>query len=336
MRTRLAALLLGLTCLTAGPAAATPYDDLPVGAPTTLPWWQHGRLHVGDTVIETKRNDIASRNGTTVVGSDADRRGGQPTTWSLVRGDRLAPLPMRAKADQPLISADGHWVAWLEVRAPRTDAYKRIERYRVVLYDARAHRVANTLRDRRLVAWEDGGNGIWIRTLSDSGRLLLTQGNDGVKVLSPRGVPVDFGGPGGSGLSVDGWPLGTTTFRGHSSRSVYGTVSRAGRFDEAGSFALSFAGLWSADGSGYAYEHDGAYAVRTLDGATVALDVPEDVDGLRVVGWESDTSVVLWSFDDWTAEMTSRLVRCSTTSGACEQVPDGPRSGRFATMASRY
>ncbi|MEI5673934.1 MULTISPECIES: hypothetical protein [unclassified Nocardioides] len=355
MLTRAAVLLLLVLAYLSGPVTgasaqdpgtAPSYDELPVGAPTTLPWWQAGRLHVGDTVLRTRRSDIVSRGGTTLVATGEEDRLGRDTRWFLVQGSRLRKLPMHTRAQQPLVSADGRWIAWREVRAPRTDAYERFERYRVVLYDVRRHRVANRFRDRRLVEWEDGGNGIWLRTLSNRGRLVLSRGSDGVQVLSPRGRPVRFRGPQvGNGVEPDGWPGGTTVYRSRSETSVYGEVRRNGRFTRVGRTTAPFSGLWSTRGSGYAYEVDGydadgdrtsSYRVRPLRGATVRLRVPADDHGFRVVGWETDEDLVLWSFDDGSEAPASRLVRCSATSGACERVTGGPRDDAPATMSSRY
>jgi hypothetical protein len=313
------------------------YDSLPVGAPTTLPWWQRGRLHVGDVVISTRLNDISSRDGTTVVASDEDRRFGRPTVWFLVDGTELQQLPMLANAARPLISANGHWIAWLEVRARDTDRYRRIERYRVVVYNVRRQRIANHFRDRRLVEWEDGINGIWLRTLSNGGRLVFSRGSDGVQVLSPHSGPVPFGGPQiGNGVSPDGWPRGTTVFRSNTETSLYGSVDRNGRFDTAGRFTVSFSGLWSADGATYAYTDDDTpdltYWTRTLDNVSTQLSAPTDVRGFGIVGWESTDAVILWHFDDYSSQPTSQLIRCFATTSACEQVPDGPKPTATATM----
>ena len=352
MLTRLAALVVGLACVSGGAVAATTdatrpgkatttFDDLPVGVPTTLPWWQRGRLHLGDTVIRTRRSDLASRNGTTVVAVGEDRRMGEPTKWFLVDGKRLERLPMRTRVDQPLISADGRWLAWQEVRARRTAAYRRIERYRVVIYNVQRQRIASRFRDRRLVAWEDGINGIWLRTLSNDGRLVFHQGSGGVKVMSPRARPVRFRGPQvGNDVDLDGWPSGTTVFRSRSDTSVYGVVGRDGSFDRTGRFADPFSGLWSANGSAYAYTNDGTedttYWIRPLDGEALQLDAPSDVSEFRIVGWESADSVILWYSNDYSSTPKSRLVRCSATSGACERVPGGPKARAWASMPSRY
>lgn len=313
------------------------YDSLPVGASTMLPWWQRGRLHVGDIVIKTRLNDISSRAGTTVVATDEDRRLGRPTVWFLVDGTELQQLPMLANADRPLISANGHWIAWLEVRAPDTDRYRRIERYRVVVYNVQRQRIARHFRDRRLVEWEDGINGIWLRTLSNSGRLVFSRGSDGVQVLSPRSGPVLFGGPQlGNGVTLDGWPRGTTVFRSNADASVYGAVHADGSFERAGRFTVSFSGLWSADGATYAYaDYDTAdltYWARTLDDVSTQLGTPSDVREFGIVGWESTDAVILWHFDDYSNEPTSHLIRCFATTSACEQVPDGPKATAPATM----
>lgn len=353
MVTRAVALILVLAFVSGGAVAARAedapragdgptYDELPVGASTTLPWWQRGRLHLGETVIQTRRSDIVSRNGTTVVAISEDRRLGGPAMWYLVEGDRQEQLPMETRGHQPLVSADGRWLAWKEVRAERTDAYRRIERHRVVVYDVERQAIANSFRDRRLVGWEDGINGIWLRTLSNRGRLVLHQGSDGVKVLSPRGRPARFGGP-HTDLGAepdDGWPRGTTVYRSRTGTSEYGRVARNGSFALVGSFTVSTVGLWSANGGGYAYTdydtEDPTYWVRSLDGESVQLSTPIDVSEFRIVGWESADAVVLWHFDNYSGTPASQLVRCSTTTGACERVPGGPKAGRRATMSSLY
>jgi len=343
----MAVLFIALVCLCGGAITANadpsagdpraPYDSLPVGAPTTLPWWQRGRLHVGDIVIQTRLNDITSRNGTTIVATDEDRRLGRPTIWFLVDGTQLQQLPMLANANRPLISANGHWIAWLEVRARKTDRYRRIERYRVVVYDVQRQRIANRFRDRRLVAWEDGINGIWLRTLSNRGRLVFSRGSDGVQVLSPHSGPVLFGGPRvGNGVSLDGWPRGTTVFRSNAEASLYGAVNADGSFERAGRFTASFSGLWSADGATYAYTDydtsDLTYWVRTLDEVSTQLSTPTDVREFGIVGWESTDAVILWHFDNYSSKPASQLLRCFASTGACEQVPDGPKATAPATM----
>jgi hypothetical protein len=343
----LAATLVVLAAGTGAAAGASPapgqpvndppitYADLPVGAPTTLPWWQAGRLHVGDAVIRTRRSEIVSSGGTTLVAGDMlstrpDAR------WYVVNRARLRALPART----PLVSANGRWIAWREVRAPETDAYRRVERYRVVVYDAVRRRVVNHFRDRRLVAWEDGINGIWLRTLSNQGRLVLHRGNDGVQVLSARGRPLRFGGPHvRNGATPDGWPRGTTVLRFGSDRSIFGHVRSDGGFDRVGGFTVSFSGTWSADGAHYVYGDYDSYDAesetfrsRPLHGPTVRLGTPVDAPYLRVVGWESSDAVVLWSHDQYGDERSSHLVRCFVDDGRCEQVPGGPDARSYATM----
>jgi hypothetical protein len=249
---------------------------------------------------------------------------------------------MKTRTEKPLVSADGRWLAWLEVRAHATHAYRRIERYRVVVYSVERRRIVASFRDRRRVAWEDGINGIWLRTLSNKGRLVLSQGSDGIKVLSPGGRLARFRGVRvGNGIDLDGWPRGTTVFRTQTETNLYGVVARDGTFDRAGRFTATFAGLWSADGRRYAYDDDApdgttTFWVRSLDGTRVQLQTPEDVPYLGVVGWESADAVILWHFDDYSKAPVSRLVRCSAVTGACEKVPHGPKAGAHATMPSRF
>ena len=64
--------------------------------------------------------------------------------------------------------------------------------------------------------------------------------------------------------------------------------------------------------------------------------VPIDVTDFRIVGWESADAVILCHFDNYGETRESQLVRCATSTGACERVPDGPKAGRRATMSSLY
>jgi hypothetical protein len=66
------------------------------------------------------------------------------------------------------------------------------------------------------------------------------------------------------------------------------------------------------------------------------LDTPQDAGEFDIVGWESADAVILWFWDDYSAVHTSQLVRCLSTTGACERVPGGPKPGSPATMAERY
>ena len=77
-------------------------------------------------------------------------------------------------------------------------------------------------------------------------------------------------------------------------------------------------GLWSPTGSAiaasrYDDEDEGTYWVTRIDsGTSVQLGVPVDLDHARILGWESDLSVVLRD--------RSRLIRCAIDTGDCERV----------------
>lgn len=342
-----AALLALLSCLLlpASPAGAgetaPDYASLPVGAPTALPWWEHGRLHVDGHTITTRRSEIDARGGTTLVARGVFDRPDLEAYWSIARGGHLARLPMKAKARTPFISADGRWVSWLELKAPRTDDSQRVEHYRGVIYDARAGRIVDTLRARRLVEWEDGVNALWWYGIDNTGRVLFEQGDDGFRIWRPGARLVKLRG---TQLkpddSTDGWPLGVTLERRRDQAGVYGTVGPRGVFHRVG--VMVHRGTWSPDGRAFWYYVDGderdappRFLVDNIDaGTTVELAVPAPFAwGYRMVGWESATSVILWEHIDYTpAEKVSRLVRCDVTSGACERVPGGPGRSLQATM----
>jgi hypothetical protein len=318
------------------PDAPVPtYDELPVGDPTTIPWWQDGRLHLGDMAIDTDRSGgIVSRNGTTIVNGrrwSSARRGAY---WFLVRGDHLVRLPMAERADSgPLMSADGAWIAWLEERPAAVETRRRWVRYRVVLFDVAQQAIVNAARDRRFVDREDAVNGVWLRTVSNDGTVVFTRGHDGRQALSSTGIPVDLLGPRiDEGRDVDGWPGGTSFYdRG---RTIYGTVGPDGTFVEVGRFRGAD-GQWSPDGTSFAHlemDRTAGLSVTTIDGKTADLGFPRDLTFATVVGWESDDAVVVWKQLALEDGEPTGLVRCFVSTQECEQVPDGPGAGSWATF----
>ena len=118
-------------------------------------------------------------------------------------------------------------------------------------------------------------------------------------------------------------------------------VGRDGSFDRKGRFADSFSGLWSADGSAYAYTNDDTedttYWIRPLDGEALQLDTPSDVSEFRIVGWESAASVILWYFNDYSSTPKSwlaALLRDQRRLRACTRRPEGWSVGQHAVSAT--
>lgn len=321
------------------------FDELPLGPATTLPWWQNGVLHVDGTKISTSFTRMDARNGTVVIGRGRGTRhsGGE---WYLVDGDQLDRLPTSGTTGRPLISANGRWVAWLEERATAITQYKDDTRYRAVIYDARAGTQIDVFHNRRKVAWEDGINAVWLHSIDNTGRLYFTLGHDGRRIWRPGRRPIPLTGASNDvGQVVDGWPRGITLERDQEETNdgVYGTVDRTGQFTAVGELLEPRTGFWSGKGEAYAYSRDEAagsetyWADRIDDGTSVQLGMPPyDGYGPQVIGWESAEAVILWLHQDWGDDRVSLLVRCDTTTGDCERVRGGPRTGSPATMPDRY
>jgi hypothetical protein len=317
--------------------------ELPEGPPTAAPWWQDGLLHLGATAIRTLDSSIVSRNGTTVVGRGGHGVGSR-SQWRLVVGDQLVPLPSTDRVRKPIVSADGRWVAWLDVRETRLDSGYGVDRDRLVVYDAVQHRVVRSLRDTRHVEWEDGVNGLDLREVNAAGAVMFGWGNKGVYYWAPGHRPQRLRHAPGSGSYslVDAWPQGLM-LRGPGRRDegALGTVSASGRFHQVDRLREPI-GLWSPAGSAFAYKLEGYpldtfWVDRLADRTSVQLGLPaEEGTTFYPVDWESDDAVVLWLDDEFGQSPISVLVRCQVTTGSCEQVPGGPVAGSRATMSSPY
>ena len=199
------AVLLVAALLPSGPAAAkglqpvpyaplpTSYAELPLGPPTSVAWWQDGVLHLGATTIRTRYRNIVARNGTTVVGGRWFVPGRTATAY-VVRGDSLVRLPITGYTRGPKVSADGHWIAWLDEHETRlSEDFDRV-RYRLVLYDATTGRVAAQHRETRRVEHSDGINGVSMFSVANTGQVLFTRGAAGAHVLAPGRHPVQVKG----------------------------------------------------------------------------------------------------------------------------------------------
>jgi hypothetical protein len=325
----------------AKPMHDVPYDplpasveELPQGGPMTLPWWQAGVLHLDGRTIETRFRRIAHRNGTTVVGKGSGYPGSRTEWYLAVRNKKLKPLVTRGTVRIPTISANGRWIAWLketELSEPEGELGGTDTLHELVVYDAQERKVVDTYRNRRTV-YDDGVNGMGMWGLDNRGRVALgINGQNyiwrpGHRLVMLKGRAYD------NYLDLDSWPRGIMQFARLQDAGLYGTVDRKGRFDKQG-LVRDIRGVWSADGG--AYVHRTAYGAfwvdRIDDGLRVQLGVPEfDYGGM--IGWESDTSVVVWGDDPDDDKDLADLMRCDAVTGDCERVPDGPVAGTAAEM----
>ena len=339
-RTLLAAVLVAAVALPAAPAEAgykpvpydplpTSYDQLPLGPATTLAWWQAGTLHAGGTTIRTRLRELAARAGTTVIGSGWSYPGRRSSAVVVRGGTTLVRLPIAGHIRGPEISADGHYIAWLDERETRIAEDRDRVRYRLVLYDAITYEVVADHRETRTVEREDGINSLSLISVANTGQVLFTRSAAGPYVLAPGRRPVKVKGHLPQLRDWDGWPLGITAFRSRagSDRGLFGTVSRRGRFHPVGTTSTGY-GKWSPFGDGFAFDIEGifknAYWVdRPGAGTSVQLGVPTDRESLHVVGWDGPGSVLLWDAES----ETSQFLRCDAATGACQRVEGGPVPG---------
>ena len=291
--TRLAAVaallaLLLAACEEGRPAAAPP-------APTTVPWWQDGVLHVAGAEIPTPLREIVYAGGTTLVGA-ADA---EASRWSLVRDGRLAPLVRARTRVDPVLSDDGSRIAWVRDTHSRQVAEQvYVVMSRVVAYDVATGRRAGPWSTHHRVQCCDAVGQLFVEEVVGDGSVVLARAYLGRMRWVPGADPVPLPGRGT-------WP-----------GSRDGLTSPDG-----GAVAL----LATDDGSRPPKEPRTVPWVRG-HGRPVRLDAQA---GARIVAWEDDAHVVLASGHP------VRFLRCTAATGACEQTADRPAAGRVWFPAYR-
>lgn len=301
--------VLGQTGLPGGhdravdPAPAPAGDAL--GRPLELPWWgaDDGQLHLGDAQVAVDATAILHAGRTTLVRTD-------PGAW--VRVDRGGPNPLGdgPVSGTPVIGADGT-VAWVE-GDPETG-------WSVVVSsatggsalslppDAEGSTAVGVLPDGRVVL------------RSADATELSTWDPDGQRIRPVTGLSaeaqVGLIGPRPGGLVA---PSPQTL--------VAGEVDDRNRFRALWETDGDGSGAWSGDGEQYAEAAAGGIRIATRAGATV---VPLEQGDLRVVGWESDSEVVVAQYlaED---EAVTGIWRCSVVELRCALVePSQPGTDAF-------
>jgi hypothetical protein len=308
-------------------------------APPTIPWWSHGRLHVGGRTIRTDDRRLVSRGGTTLIGSAS----GTHSHWSLVTAQGLRTL---VDADtgyvDPVPSADGSHVAWVTDRIlRRIDDFHTVMRFTVHDYDVE-HGSAATTSMVSHVACCDASGAIQVGGTDDDGTVVLWRDYDRVWLWHP-------GHPGRAWETVriadaervgDPWPDGLTwgTTGDEYGPAAYGTVTAHGSLRRVGRLPQLGGGLWSPHGSAYAFtrfDKGGIQPIRVWRGGhTRRLRAPE---GVQLVGWESPTSVivVLGGAGDGDLYPSAQPVRCDVATGACAKAGPVLRGFEFASPDGR-
>jgi hypothetical protein len=316
--------------------------ELPIGEPTAYPWWDDGVLHVGTTTIATPMRRILSRGGTTVVGR---RVGSAGAAWYLVDGDQLRPLASSRFPLDPVISPDGSTIAWADQLGYREQSrLTGRARYRVVVYDTARRRRIGTLNRTEHVVCCDAGGSLFILGITLDRQVLMTSLGRATFAWVPGQAPVRLRGRRGAQVESGGWPQGVTWQGGGYLFYLpgrYGTIDRRGRIHPVGTMPIDQLGVWSAEGTAFAYPGigDGSSPmkqplhhqwVRTIDSKdAVELRVPARPYS-SILAWESADEVIVELRQPYGHPAAAfrpgrvALLRCSAVSGDCERIADGP------------
>jgi hypothetical protein len=306
------------------------------GEPPRIPWWSRGLLHVDGRTIRTDDRRLVSRGGTTLVGSASETH----SHWSLVTARGLRTLVDAPTGYvEPVPSADGSHVAWVTERTlQKIDDFHYVIRFTVHDYDVAHGSSAVTSTDSH-VACCDASGSIRVGGTDDDGTVVLWRDDDRVWLWQP-GRPWQVVRIADAERMGDPWPEGLTwgTTDDEYGRAAYGTVTAAGSLHRVGRLPQLGGGLWSPDGSAYAFsgfDKSGIQPVRVWrEGRTRRLRAPE---GVQLVGWESPTSVivVLGGQGDDDLYPSAQPVRCNVVTGVCAKAGPVLRAFEFASPAGR-
>jgi hypothetical protein len=303
--------------------AATPTTD-PLGPPPDIAWWSRGELHVGEGVIPLQMGQVVARGGTTIIG----RATSHGSTWRILRGHRLVDLfSTRSQGARPVLSANGRFAAWAtSVRTHRYNLYEADTRFTITAYDVGHSRATGVTDIDSHTFCCDGGGVVDVVGVDADGSVVLARDLDRAWVWRPGSRPVRLTGdvhvrgvPGN-----DPWPGGVSWTVGGSSDdpAAYGHVSAHGVVTRTGRVPQSQDGLWSPDGSSYAYLPVTKFGQRMprvwSDGTEVRLKLRRAAE---VVGWESSHELILLTAGK-RGRPTLRpavLARCDVRTGDCEQ-----------------
>ena len=307
------------TMPTRSPTSTSPASDAdPVGAPTTLPWWSAGRLHLDGRTIRTPLREIVSRGGTTLIG----RTGQHGSTWRLVRGTRQVTLiSTPERYVEPVVSANGHHLAWVESHEIRRfDRYTTAVVFTFHAYDVRRGRQVGTTRVESRVTCCDAGGVHQVAGVDNDGTVLLDRLYDRLLVWRPDRAAVLASGAlhPRAVTGNDQWPGGVSWLatQDGAGPAAYGMTDAAGVTTRIGRVPQGPGGLWGRGGRAYVYRPyseapDGPAAVVWWADRRVRLRAPARA---RIVGWESARSVILRA-----GRRPTVLIRCDAGTGRCEQ-----------------
>lgn len=297
------------------------------GAASSLPWWSDGELHVGTRTISTTHREVRYAGGTTVVGDEHRRGNTWHSAWWWVNGRKLVPLLDSARGVvEPVISADGSWIAWSEPLGPTLR--------RLVLWSVPAERVVGTLRVPVHVTCCDQSGELFVAGIDRGSRVVYSRLGGALELWKPGRRPIKVRGVDPAFIGPQQWPRGVQwQVRGQAFGDLdvaFATVDSAGHVHRAGTVPADQRGLWSPDGSMWAYPGlaDGSAPAKTPPDRIWVTDVEthqrrelrlRDVADYRLVAWDSPSSVILAATEQPSpSDGRLRLVRCDAGTGRCE------------------
>ncbi len=298
-----------------------------MGPPTTLPWWSAGSLHVDGAVIATTMRQIVARGGTTILGR-ATRHG---STWEIVRGRRLVELSTLPAGAPPMLSANGRFAAWTtSVDTHRYNLYEADTAFTVTAYDVRSGTVTGATVIESRTSCCDGGGSVYVAGIDNDGTVVLIRydrpgrviawrpGRDPVDVRGIRNaITLTFGDQWPGGVSFQAAGVGDS-----SGPAVFARVMPGGGLSRRGRVPQAQGGVWSPDGTSYAYRPFTKFADYPPEvwshGRQVRLHAH---DAIGIVGWEDRHSVIVLATSSASrlARRGKTLLRCDVRSGRCEQ-----------------
>lgn len=289
-----------------------------VGPPPEIPWWSRGVLHVSEGTIRTSNSHVIARGGTTIVGPYHGNG-----TWLIQRGDQLVPLvAKRDTVSPPVLSANGRFAAWTTSKViHRYTRFVTESSFAATAYDVGRGRVTGTTTIESRVSCCDAGGVLQTLGVDDDGAVVLHVLGRQSFFWHPGRAPVQIRLPLDQWLDAgDQWPHGIAyaTHQDGALPAAFARVDHDGHVHRIGAVPVASTGVWSADGSAYAYtplSKSKDFRARVWrDGEVTVLEAPRRA---RVIMWESPTKVLLERVGDVDVDPVY-LYRCDVDSRICE------------------
>ena len=319
------------TVRNSAPAIPSTYADLPVGPATTLPYVdREGRLQLGAKPQKVYGNRMSMAGWTVLMYQRADRPG---PVWVARRG---STIQVPGLWTQPVLSKDGKHLFALQVTEENASALvavdtatgKETDRLQLEGLPA-ATQVVGT--DRTRAYFRTGIEPAPPTVPGDDGELAVHR--PPVNAWKPGDAPQKISLPLGY---QDLIPLrrGVLLHNPEDPEARFAAIEADGSLTQPGVEApLPGSVADSPDGSNVAvarnpsdpgsaaYAPERGLAVDMSTSEHIDLRVPDSVDKVRVAGFESDRSVVLYT----SAGAESWYLRCWVDTGSCDRITGSSR-----------